>query len=763
MAISKKLYLGYDLGDGETQISLLSPEQDFPSPLEMPTTKGKNEPIVTAYGVNLVEKRILLGNDLLGEEAIKIDKYYANFKVKPTEAIKVLPEDAQVNILKMCKAREPNTKGIIALLKRYENSQMIMAKCVREFTNSIFMHEKIASFIISYWDKIDDRDKSDENKRGVEVFIGHPTKWNRDDVLIYKAMLEDSILGKREFVYHGCRIPLNFDVAPESRAAFLYGRRKYASDSNGRWKIDKYTLVIDVGSSTVDITAMSGLEPDNAYDEGHPFLGARLIDKAIYKYYRKELQENGRLSTLDRILKENDTAEILYILACRKGKEEYFSYNAFLRVGSPYVDVGDLRKPRQEMNSILATSLTELDNKVQWANGRSWEHEFESFLAKQKTALERKKKNIDRIILTGGASRMEFVKETCKRVFGKVMFGKVIIYTDDDPGVAISHGLALVGRSNEISEEFNLEAESFLRHDLSELVRRKVPILAEQLSETIASIILDDIAFPELLKWKSRLYITLNGAIAEIKNQCTDESKLKAKLSSDPVYQEKLKHWIEKDLIEEINKKLLDLCQKYKLSDFKTKDVDITTVSIDSEQIAEMSGVEKAICDNILEPLDNVVLTTMIVLTTVVVTILLAVPGPGWLLLAMLAGVSVPTIVIMGWESMREKISRSMMSYDLPKWVRNRVSEYQIESALNDSKYDVQSKIESELKSTKTSTEIAEDVADLLSPQIKQKIHEIRCIIETKSGKTSHTSRTEPTLSGAKNLLGTLWDTVFSR
>ena len=111
----------------------------------------------------------------------------------------------------MCKAQ--NTKGIIALLKRYESSQMIMAKCVREFTNSIFMHEKIASFIVNYWRKCNE----------VKVFIGHPTKWNRDDVLIYKAMFEDSILGKREFVYDGRRIPLNFDVEPESRAAFLYG------------------------------------------------------------------------------------------------------------------------------------------------------------------------------------------------------------------------------------------------------------------------------------------------------------------------------------------------------------------------------------------------------------------------------------------------------------------------------------------------------------------------------------------------------------
>ena len=734
------------MGDGETQISLLSPNEEFPIPLRMPTTTGSNEPIITAYGIDLVQNKIFLGNDLLGDDEKKIQEYYANFKVKPTEAIKVLPEKAQATILQKCEAYD--RRGIMAVLKRDDSPQFIMAKCIREFTNAIFTHEIIASAIGSYQDKC----------KEICVFVGHPTKWDQYDLLLYKTMLEDSILGQGEFVYNGRHIPLTFDVEPESRAAFLYGRRQYASDRNDKWEIDKYTLVIDVGSSTVDVSAMSGLEPDNVHDGGHPFLGARLIDKAIYKYYRKVLEEKRELSTLDRLLKENPTLENRYILACRKGKEEYFSSSekAF-RVGAPSFSISDLKKPRKEMETILATPLPEIDSKVQWSEPKSWEHELEKFLTLQKSALDSKEKIVNRIILTGGASRMDFVKDTCKRVLSKPT-----IYYDHNPGVAISHGLALVGRSNEKSAQFRQEAESLLGDDLQVFVKTKTPILAERLSETIASIILDDIAFPELRKWKSRSpYKTLDGAIEGIKEKCT-ESNLKNKLSSNSSYQQILKDWVEKDLIVGINAKLLNLCKKYGLTDFKTKDVDITTVSIDSKEISGISGSGRIIASQVLNPADALAalialiagIVTFTVIPTVlaivipliiyiagaisttlvgiIISILVAIPGVGWTILAALAGVSAAVLVAQGWQNMRDDISKAMMSYDLPKWIRNRVSDDKIKSALNDSKDSVKSKIESELKSSKTSTKIAESVADSLSLQIEKKIQEIRYIIESR-------------------------------
>ncbi len=314
----------------------------------------------------------------------------------------------------------------------------------------------------------------------------------------------------------------------------------------------------------------------------------------------------------------------------------------------------------------------------------------------------------------------------------------------------------------EKSVQFRQEAESLLGDDLQEFVKTKTPILVERLSETIASIILDNIAFPELLKWKSRSpYKTFNEAIEGIKDKCT-ESNLKTKLGYNSSYQKTLKDWVEKDLIEIMNGKLLQLCKKYGLKDFKIKDVDITTVSIDSKEISVISGSERFFSSSILNSADvlaalvaliaGIVTFTVIptvlaiviplilsiasaistTLVGIIIGILAAIPGIGWTILASSAGVGVAAFAAQGWQNMRDDISKTMMSYDLPKWVRNRVSDDKIKSALNDSRDSVKLEIESELKSSKTSTKIAESVADSLSPQIEKKIQEILYIIESR-------------------------------
>ncbi|MGK7896321.1 MAG: hypothetical protein AB4372_22580 [Xenococcus sp. (in: cyanobacteria)] len=439
VAMPNKLYVGYDLGYEETQLSMLSPDQEFPESLRMPTSKGDNEPIITAYAVN--KDKIVLGNDLLAENANDLANYHANFKVKPTEVIKTLPQEAQETIRQMCKAHD--THGIITVLKRYENSQTMMAKCIKEFTNAIFTHKMITSELSFYGNECD----------AISVWIGCPTYWNLNDIQIYKAMLEDSILGEGVLVFDGHSIPLIFDVELESTAVSLYENKIYFSQDNMEWKSNKYKLVIDVGSSTVNVSAMPGSEADNAHNDCHPFLGARLIDKAIYNYYRKVLHKNGELSNLDRHIQQNSTVEKLLILASRKTKETYFSNTQALRVLSPIDSLPDIKIPRREMDSILATPLSELDGKVQWIDGKSWEHEFESFLTKEKEFLDKGKIIVDRIFLTGSAARMGFVQDICKRIFKNTT-----IHYDSNPSVAISHGLALVGRYNEKSVECRQEA-----------------------------------------------------------------------------------------------------------------------------------------------------------------------------------------------------------------------------------------------------------------------------------------------------------------
>ena len=100
--------------------------------------------MVFSYSIN--KDKTLLGNDILGEDVSQVANFYANFKIKPTEIIKALPEKAQIAIRKMCNERD--IEGIITILRQYENSQMLMSKCVREFTNAIFKHEQIVKYLV---------------------------------------------------------------------------------------------------------------------------------------------------------------------------------------------------------------------------------------------------------------------------------------------------------------------------------------------------------------------------------------------------------------------------------------------------------------------------------------------------------------------------------------------------------------------------------------------------------------------------------------
>jgi len=181
------LYIGYDLGDGETQLSFLSPDSKDPESRLMPTTAIYGQPIMTAYGKRLSGNEFVLGNDLLGELAADVNGYFVNFKVKPTEAIKVLPKEVQEALLSCCKLG--NTLEIQDLFLRHDSPEFLMPRCVREFTNALFSHEQITKAIGAFLDKCDE----------IAVLVGHPTKWIRDDVVLYRAMLEDSILGQGVF------------------------------------------------------------------------------------------------------------------------------------------------------------------------------------------------------------------------------------------------------------------------------------------------------------------------------------------------------------------------------------------------------------------------------------------------------------------------------------------------------------------------------------------------------------------------------------
>jgi uncharacterized protein YeeX (DUF496 family) len=303
--------------------------------------------------------------------------------------------------------------------------------------------------------------------------------------------------------------------------------------------------------------------------------------------------------------------------------------------------------------------------------------------------------------------------------------------------------------------------ELLLQQELPKIIKQRVPILAERVSNIVTSIILDNIALPELEAWRAGRCRTLDGAIEQIRFKC-NENNIKQRLESSDKYSLALQDWVTEEVLSAIQSRMLDVCQKYSLAELRAEDVDVSRINPDFRHSMEGMQFGTAIMGDVVSPADmlagivavvSAIVTFVVVpnvigvvlgivvaiagvisaqLAAAIVAILGAIPGPGWVILGALAAVGVGKIVIRGWEGIRDDAAKALKSYNLPQWVRNRVSTEKIREALNESRSDVTSKIVSELKSEKSSAEIAGAVSSALRPQVSTKLKEIRYIIESR-------------------------------
>ena len=157
------------------------------------------------------------------------------------------------------------------------------------------------------------------NCDSVVFTVGHPTRWNSLDIAIYKAILRRSVLGGDD--YEGMKAELI--VAAESRAAFLYLKSQQISVG---LKPGESALLIDIGSSTIDVTAMSVSSKNHEFNYGSNYLGARSIDYMLREFYLSNLKKNSAdWEEYQHLLRNNPSLESALTLACRMAKERVFS------------------------------------------------------------------------------------------------------------------------------------------------------------------------------------------------------------------------------------------------------------------------------------------------------------------------------------------------------------------------------------------------------------------------------------------------------
>ena len=287
--------------------------------------------------------------------------------------------------------------------------------------------------------------KSDLNQ--LTLYIGCPTteKWTGAKPSRQYAELAKRATGAKSVL-----------IIPESRAALYSSLEK---KSYKALSAEKGVIVFDFGSSTADCTFMRlGVgKMEYSWD-----LGAHSIEDNMAKLVMEGIfRENGMFDLTDQSMKN-------LINECRKFKEIYFkngpsNMTANVRDTDGNRHFCEVRIDKDFMRRAIEEQqikVADHDNQIQFG---TWSALCREFLSTAKTEMQRKRYEASSIVLTGGASRMPFIEELCKAVYGD----NVQIYKEDNPSHTVSAGLGWLPVVEDNFDESVKAVEESIKADTS--------------------------------------------------------------------------------------------------------------------------------------------------------------------------------------------------------------------------------------------------------------------------------------------------------
>lgn len=330
---------------------------------------------------------------------------------------------------------------------------------------------------------------SEEGENDFLVYIACPSGWDQEQIDAY-----------RKFTNSECGIPV-VDIVKESRAAYIAARR---SVTGGIRTQGGNVLVIDFGSSTIDFTYFNN---DNRFEPVHEGykLGARMVEERFLQYLKEH--ENEARENITMV--ESQCGEIkgrnVLLYEIRKLKEEYFvspNQDVFLlsidlkkllldrSLAGRYIEPSSGNGyTKKEVLNILSDYIDKLSDML------------DDFLTKEGVT------SVDKVILTGGASRMFFFKDLVSKKYDVHKENETLI-VDLNPSVTISRGISAFGFMNEKSET----NEKPLWNDVNNFIENSLPgILRSSLNSAVA-----DIYYNEFTRITERYR---NGYISDSSNR----------------------------------------------------------------------------------------------------------------------------------------------------------------------------------------------------------------------------------------------------
>jgi hypothetical protein len=527
----------------------------------------------------------------------------------------------------------------------------------------------------------------------VLFFVGCPSGWKPTVQEEYKSLLREAGLE-------------NVTVVPESRAAFMNARERKDLEAD---ELAMRVLLIDIGSSTTDFTWSENLN-ERPFDFGTNELGAGLLDKLIFE---RSLAIRDDRDAIENFFDEYPGKRVEVDVKCRQAKEDYFN--------SPYAGKGakinhliklesepELGKRAKKivfeievddklMASLWSELLPELGNK-------SWIAAFHDYLETCKKDIEREP---DFVYVTGGAAKMRFVPG----VVGEV-FPNAEMKMDKNPELAIASGLAWFGQAYLKSQRFHRDVDELVKRGaILALIGEKVPLLYEQLANTIGKFITLTIVRPSLISWRDGHIATLGKAETKAKD---DAAIWMGSAEVKTMAAEVVREWFN-DIRADVHMLSDPICIKYGL--------DASALDLDPNMrfTTEAPG-RGPFTGDMLDDLDAIAALLSLIVATVTGMLL---GGSGGALMHLpLIGQIIASVVAfiafaIGWGEARKIVQDFIKDADIPLPLRWMISVEKIDDKLGGASRDIATELKNKMMETDEVAKKGESLPEKIAAEIE--------------------------------------------
>mgnify|MGYP001095364431 CR=1 FL=1 len=530
-----------------------------------------------------------------------------------------------------------------------------------------------------------------------QFFIGCPSGWSDKERLEYEKLFKSA------------GIPL-LTVVRESRAALLHVKE---SGKIAFKETQQAILVVDIGSSTTDLALVQGLA-DKPFDVGYD-LGASVIDKAILT---RTLARHEHKEELENIFNEHPYYRNRCEIQCRKAKEEYFRYPAHYE--APETEVHEGYQKIKTKKTIIFEPLVngpimqEILNHL-LINGRRFIEAFRDIITRAKNKMDQAGIKPDVVLLTGGASRMEFIKETCETIFPESR-----CFRDTEPELTIARGLARWGRVYISTESFVREVNEVINRDLDSIIKNDISTFIESLTETLTDGLINNMMRRGMRDWREQRVLTLNDLEDHMKGLAIKwirSAKAKKEISRC------VSDWV-KSLSKKLNVKLKPISRKYGIEDnVLALKVDYHTYAIDNfmddfsfqDDITGLEGLGALIS----------------LVTGIVITIISGGAGYAFIMagpVGLVIGAGIGIIAFFGGAGV---VTEMVRTSDIPGWIRKGVSDEKIMDTCQENKPQLEQGIQKMLEmEPELNNNIPQKIKQLIAKNVCEKADKARLLID---------------------------------